>query len=443
MALSRRTWLSLAAALAGGAASGWFPLLADAPPAEKQRRRRCILLWMTGGPSQLDTFDLKPGHEHGGPLKSIPTNVPGIHISEHLPRLAGMADKLAILRGMSTAEADHGRGTYLIRTGQRPMGPVQYPSLGATLAHQLGQEGDVLPNFVSVAPYSIFNPQAFGPGFLGPRYSPLTIGAIRPGQPIQPTPAAEGYAELKIDDLEAATGLDADRRKRRRRFWNQLQDRFAADRSVEAVQAQRTVYERAFELLNSQAAEAFDLSQEQDAVRQRYGRGRFGQGCLLARRLIERGVSFVEVSLGAFGGGALGWDTHRNNFQLVQQLSAELDAGWATLMRELDERGLLEDTTILWAGEFGRTPKINQGQGRDHFAQAWTTVLAGGGVAGGQTFGSTSADGMEVRDGKLSAGDLLATLCRACGLDPRKTQTSSQGRPIALAEGEPAKEVLS
>lgn len=199
-------------------------------------------------------------------------------------------------------------------------------------------------------------------------------------------------------------------------------------------------------MMKSEAAQAFNLSKEADSVRDAYGRGRFGQGCLMARRLVERGVPFIEVSLGGFGGGALGWDTHQNNFNRVKELSGELDSGWSMLMSELKDRGLLETTTIVWMGEFGRTPKIRRpgaAAGRDHYPRAWTTVLAGGGIKGGQAFGKTSADGTTVAEGKVDVPDLLATLCKALGIDPRGQNISELGRPIRIAEGKPIEDIIA
>jgi uncharacterized protein (DUF1501 family) len=194
-------------------------------------------------------------------------------------------------------------------------------------------------------------------------------------------------------------------------------------------------------MMRSETVQAFDLSQEPQPIRDAYGRGRFGQGCLLARRLVEHGVPFVEVSLGSFNGG-IGWDTHANNFAAVKALCAELDAGWSSLMTDLKERGLLDSTTILWMGEFGRTPKINNAGGRDHFPNAWSCVLAGGGVRGGQTYGRTTEDGMEIQEGRVGVGAVLATLCTALGLDPDTQNISEAGRPIRLAEGKPIQAIL-
>jgi uncharacterized protein (DUF1501 family) len=217
-----------------------------------------------------------------------------------------------------------------------------------------------------------------------------------------------------------------------------MQQSFLRTRGTPNVVAHDTVYRSAIDLLGSNAKDAFDLSGEADAIRQAYGRGTFGQGCLMARRLIERGVPLVEVTLG----DGLGWDTHANNFEQVKALSEQLDAGWSTLMTDLSDRGLLEKTTILWAGEFGRTPEINSNGGRDHFPQAFTCVLAGGGIAGGQAYGATSPDGKEVVDGKMDQQALLATLCVALGVDPASENIAEGGRPIKIAEGNPIKRVL-
>lgn len=443
---SRRRLLgSLMAATAGVSASGWFPAFADQLIEDPKRRRHCILLWMSGGPSQTDTFDLKPDHENGGEFKSIETNAPGLRISEHLPKLAKMGDKLAVIRSLSTREGDHGRGTFLMRTGHPPMGPIRYPSIGASLAKQLG-EGDELtrlPGYVSVGPFRVFNQDAFGPGFLGPRFGPLIVGAAdMPGS--RPAPRGNNgqpppFPELKVQSLERAESITEARFSKRLEIWKRLQSDFLATRAEGAPVTHNTVYEGAVRLMGSEDAQAFNLADESEELREAYGRTEFGQGCLLARRLVERGVPFVEVSL---GGGA-GWDTHSDNFNQVRNLSGDLDAGWATLMKDLDQRGLLESTTILWMGEFGRTPTINGSAGRDHFPGAWSCVLGGGGIAGGQAYGKTSEDGNEVVDGKVAVGDVLATLCEALGVDSDTMQQSNIGRPLPITEGTPIRAILS
>ena len=436
---SRRQWLrSSGLALVGTSMSGWLPLLANEAAAKKQKRH-CILLWMNGGPSQMDTFDLKPDHPNGGQFKPISTSVDGLQISEHLPKLAKQGQHLAVIRSVSTKEGDHGRGTYLMRTGYRPGGPVEYPTIGSLVSKELGDDTAELPNFVSISPNQGFNPAAYSPGFLGPRYAAATVGGSDPPRADNDT---TGYAQLRLDNLKLPQQIDTARSDRRLELWKSLQNGFLESRPGGSAQAHQLVYDRAVRLMRSQAASAFDLEQESTTVRDSYGRGRFGQGCLLARRLIERDVPFVEITLGGFDGNGIGWDTHQGNFAAVKNLSTELDAGWSTLMQELSERGLLESTTILWMGEFGRTPKINAQGGRDHFPNAWSCVLAGGGIRGGQAYGSTSADGMEVADNQTDASGVLATLCGALGIDPATQNTNDMGRPIAIVEGTPIKQLL-
>ena len=434
----RRLMQTIAAGFGGVSASGWFPTFANAMANTPGRRRHCILLWMSGGPSQTDTFDLKPNHENGGEFKEIQTAAPGLRFSEHLPKLAKMADKLAVMRGLSTKEGDHGRGTYLMRTGQKPMGPVQHPSIGASLANQLGQVETKLPGNVAIGPYRAFNQDAFGPGFLGPKFGPLIVGASDVGAMRN---NAQGFPELKVQSIDPINGITAERMQQRLGLWKNLQSGFLGNHAGGAALSHNTVYEGAVNLMNSDDAKAFDLSEEPDKLREEYGRSVFGQGCLMARRLIERGVPFIEVSLGTSSGGA-GWDTHSDNFNAIKRLSADLDSGWATLMRDLDDRGLLESTTILWMGEFGRTPKINPSAGRDHFPGAWSTVLAGGGIAGGQAYGKTSDDGTTVVENQISVQDLLATLCEALGVGGAMNE-APDGRPIAIADGNSVSEVLA
>jgi hypothetical protein len=446
--LSRRDWLRLSAAgVVGYSVSGWLGALAADAAGDPQRQRSCILLWMNGGPSQMDTFDLKPGHANGGPFREIPTTAPGVRISEHLPRLARNMDDMAIIRAMSSREADHGRATYQMRTGYLPGGPVQYPTLGSLFSRELGLPGAELPNFVSIAPYTFFSPAAYEPGFLGPRYAPLVLGANQqsliplPGQ--QPSNYEDG---LRVQDLEVPASVGAQRSAARIALLDEMEQDFLQQRSAPPSEGHRNAYQQAVTLMRSTAARAFDLDDEPAPLRDRYGRNLFGQGCLLARRLVERGVPFVEVSLANMGNLVLGWDTHVNNFDSVRRLSDTLDPAWASLMEDLRDRGLLETTLIVWMGEFGRTPRINPQQGRDHWANAWTTVLAGGGIRGGQAFGRTSADGTTVEsDRPVGVGDFIGTIARALGIDPERQNLSNVGRPIRIVEpnARPIQEVLA
>lgn len=430
--IDRRRWMQFATMGAvGGSASGWLPSIAAATSSAKEQGRHCVLLWMSGGPSQIDTFDMKPGHNNGGSLKEVATAVAGLRFSEHLPKLAKQADSLAILRGVSTKEGDHERGTVLMRTGHIPGGPVRYPSIGCSLSKSLGRDEAELPSYVSISP-GPFARNSISPGFLGPKFAATSVASVGP-------PTEESFAQLRVDFLNRAGNINDDRHHARMELWRSMQADYLKTRETANVVAHDTVYKSAIRMLGSDAKNAFDLTEEADKVRQAYGRGTFGQGCLMARRLIERGVPLVEVTLG----DGLGWDTHADNFARVRRLSEQLDAGWATLMNELRDRGLLERTTILWAGEFGRTPVINQNGGRDHFPQAFTCVLAGGGIAGGQVYGKTSDDGTEVVEGKIDQQDLLATLCQSLGVNPATENIAVGGRPIAIAEGEVISEVLS
>ncbi|HEY7426691.1 MAG TPA: DUF1501 domain-containing protein [Gemmataceae bacterium] len=434
--LTRRDWLRLATAgVLGGSMSGWMEMLAQDAAKNPQRKRACILLWMSGGPSQTDTFDLKPGHANGGPYKEIATSVPGIKISEHLPKLATHMKDMVLVRSMSTKEADHGRATYYLRTGRVPGGPVQYPPLGSFVAKELECPDAELPSFVSISPFRGLNQAAFTPGFLGPQYAPLIVGenANFGGQR-----GGDISQALRVQDLDLPRDVNAKRSSARLDMLDEMEQEFLAQRSSVAAESHRTAYQRAITMMRSSAVKAFNLNEEPDKLRDTYGRNLFGQGCLLARRLVERGVPFVEVSLN-------GWDTHNQNFEQVKRLSGTLDPAWATLMDDLKDKGLLYSTLVVWMGEFGRTPKVNGQKGRDHWANSWTTVLAGGGVKGGQVVGKTSADGMTVEERKVEVPDLLGTVCLALGLDPRKQNDSNVGRPIRLVEptAKPIKEVVA
>ena len=415
--LTRRDWFRLTAAGAVGcSASGWLaPLAADAAT-HPQRKRSCILLWMSGGPSQLDTWDLKPGHKNGGPFKPIATSAPGIRISEHFPKLARFTDHMAIVRSLHSKEGDHGRATYLLRTGYLPQGPIQYPSIGALISNELGDERSSLPNFVSIAPFRVLNQGAFGSGFLGPRHAPLVVGETG-----QNTPARA----LRVENLARPADVGADVADARIGLLKEVQSDFLARHPDLPALSHQNAYDRAVRLMRTEAARAFDLDQEKPALRDAYGRSLFGQGCLLARRLVERRVPFVEVTLN-------GWDTHGQNAATVRNLSRTVDAGWSSLMKDLKERGLLDSTLIVWMGEFGRTPKFPRPDGRDHWPNSFSAVLAGGGIKGGQVIGDTGTDGAAIKERPVSVPEFLATVCQALGIDPRKQNLSNVGRPIRI-----------
>jgi hypothetical protein len=435
--------LRLAAAGVGGASmSGWLEALAADTASNPQRKRACILLWMSGGPSQMDTFDLKPGHANGGPYKEIDTSVPGIKIGEHLPKVAKHMKRMAIVRSMSTKEGDHQRATFYLRTGYLPQGPIQYPSLGSLISKELGNDDSALPNCVSISPFRAISPSAFGPGFLGPQYAPLVVGDSNGF--FQANANAYDQA-LKVPDLQPPSEIGREQADSRISLAQTLSSDFVSSRPGVATLSHQAAYARAVRLMRTDAAKAFTLDDEPAKLRDAYGRNLFGQGCLLARRLVEKGVPFVEVNLGYTSEVPNGWDTHNQNFDNVQKLCGILDPAWATLMSDLEQRGLLDSTLIVWMGEFGRTPKINPQKGRDHFPTAWSTVLAGGGIKGGQVVGKTSPDGNTVADRPVHTTDFLSTVCRALGIDPDKQNASNVGRPIRIVEktAKPITEVIA
>jgi hypothetical protein len=394
-AISRRDMLKLSAAgVLGTSVSGWFNVLADRAAhaaAQGVKHKSCILLWMAGGPSQAHTFDLKPGGEFG----AIPTSVPGIQISEYLPTIAKQMKNMVLLRGMSTGDGNHQTATYLMHTGFRKgTGGVVHPSLGAMVAADLGRAEFDLPNFVAVGGTQ-------GPGYLGPKYAPLIVRDFGRGLPdLQP------FAGVKDIDERAS-------------LVEELDKAFLNDYGVSSTRAHTTGLQRAVRLMNSRRTKAFELGDEPAASKAAYGTNRFGQGCLLARRLVEAGVPFVEVSLG-------GWDTHNNTPQRIKTLSQQLDPAMATLISDLKDRGLLDTTLVIWMGEFGRTP----GHGKNHYARAWTTVLGGAGLKTGQVVGKTGAKGNDVTDRPISSPDFMATVCKALGMDYSKNYLARGGRPM-------------
>jgi len=436
--LSRRDLLKLSAAgvLAGPCRSGWLEPMARAAANNPQRKRACILLWMGGGAATIDMFDLKPGHANGGPFREISTAVPGVRISEHLPRLASNMNDIAIIRSMRTAEGEHGRAAYLLRTGYNQQGTIRYPSLGALVSKELNNDESPLPNFISVYPQTqLYGQEVFGSGFLGPRYAPLMLGEnVAPDTQQNNNNLLNGQANFaaapSIPNLRVE-GISAEQANARVNLLLEMEREFAEQNPGLSPQSHQTAYERAVVLMRSGAAAAFNLEDEPMSLRERYGRSQFGQSCLLARRLVERGVPFVELGLGNVNT----WDTHNDNFNRVRFLSQILDHGWGTLMDDLRDRGLLETTTIVFMSEFGRTPTINPQTGRDHWPNSFCTVISGGGIRAGQAYGQTSADGRAVVSQPTDVKTFIATIWKALGVDhERRMNTSNIGRPIRIAD---------
>jgi len=406
--MHRRDWLKLSAAgVLGACTSNWLNVLAAHASVTRQQTKSCILLWMAGGPSHKDTFDLRPGTAQGGPYRQIQTSVNGIQISEHFPQFARLMEHAAIIRSMSTAEGAHARASYNMHTGYREgQGGIVYPSLGSIVSKELGDEGAALPSFVSVGQRS------YGSGFLGPRHQPLIVND-----------PARGVENLR-------TGVNQDQFNSRVNLLEELENGFHSTHNAQTAQAHRTTMNRAVTLMRDTGTQAFDISREPSASRSAYGTSKFGEGCLMARRLIEAGVKFVEVTLG-------GWDTHQNNFERVRQLSGQVDPAMSALVRDLRDRRLLDNTLVIWMGEFGRTPRINQRgaqPGRDHYPRAWSSVMIGGGIRGGQVICRTDAEAATVVERPVNTLDFMATVCRALGIDFNRQNHAPNGRPIRIVD---------
>jgi hypothetical protein len=313
-----------------------------------------------------------------------------------------------------------------------PQGPIKYPTLGSVLGKELGSKDSELPSFVAVAPNRLLSPGAYGAGFLGPQYAPFIVGD--PG--FNQRPNMQAQDALSVRNIELPEGIDVAQADARLALLGTLETGFQQQRPGLPVQSHRTAYDKAVKMMRSTAVKAFNLDEEPAELREAYGRNAFGDACLLARRLVERGVAFVEVSLnGVEGSPGIGWDTHQDNFTQVKNLCGTLDPAWATLLEDLKTRGLLETTLVVWMGEFGRTPQIAaERTGRDHFPNAWSTVLCGGGIRGGQVIGRTKDDGMDVDERPVGTADFIATMCLALGIDPRTQNDSNVGRPIRIAD---------
>ena len=353
-----------------------------------------------GGPSTMDIWDLKPGAPTGGPFRPI-TTTGDAQISEHMPLMAKQMHHMAIIRSMSTREADHSRGRYYMHTGYVPNPNMEHPSYGSVLSSQLQREELTIPQFVSVGGGSI------GAGFLGMKHSPFVVnsdGRVK-------------NLDMKVDErfYQRAFALDL------------IEDNFIKQNRGSLAKDHRDILKQAFDVLTSEQMNAFKVAGEPENTKERYGNNNFGKGCLMARRLVESGVPFVEVNLG-------GWDNHQNIFPTLKDNKLPmLDQGMSALIEDLELRGLLKDTAIIWMGEFSRTPRINGNSGRDHWARSWSIVVGGAGMQGGIVVGETSEDGTRVESEPYSAQDIMASVCKALGISLQTTFTSNSGRPMKIA----------
>ena len=416
--IDRRTFIRnvVAGAAATGGILGWKDAVSLHADDLRQRGMACILLFMRGGPSQFETFDPKPGTDNGGPTKAIDTAVPGIRVADGWSHLGKAMKDIALVRSMTNKEGEHLRATYQLHTGYVPAGTVKYPTLGSIVARELGPPDFDLPHFVSIGSRL----ETVGSGFLGMTVAPFLVP----------------NALQMPNNVALPPGVTAPRFNRRLGLLQELEQDFADAGGRPRVEDHKALYTGAAQMVLSPRLKAFDVGQEKDAVRDRYGRNPFGQGCLLARRLVEAGVTFVEVA-------SNGWDTHDDNFNRVKSLSDAVDPAFATLVGDLKERGMLERTLVIWMGEFGRTPKINPRTGRDHYPRAFNVALAGAGVRGGQVIGATSADGTTVTERPVSVPDLFCSFYRALHINSRKENLSALGRPIKIVDGgQPVEELF-
>ncbi|WP_339673798.1 DUF1501 domain-containing protein [uncultured Gimesia sp.] len=402
--LSRRNFLQTAALGVGGSSLlSQFRLHAEDL---KKEGRSCILLWLAGAPSQLETWDPKPGTPNGGETKKIQTQTPGVEIAHHWPKIAGVMNEIAVIRAMTGKEAAHERGTYHLHTGHRMMGIEKFPHFGSVVAPELGDPQSDIPNFVSIG-------QTLSSGFLGVQVAPFIID--RPGM---------------LPDNVVNTTSDL-RQRRRLALLSQQENEFAQAGAAALVKEQSELYQKANLMMTSPRLKAFQFDDEPAAMQEAYGKSQTGQGLLVARRLVEAGVPFVEVR-------STGWDMHTNVFRSMERRAPEVDQGLSQLLLDLKQRGLLEKTLVLCMGEFGRTPKINArppAPGRDHWVRNFNLLMAGAGIKGGQVIGKTDENGQEITEDPVQVDDLFQSMCKAMQMDAEMELHTPVGRPVRLVEG--------
>lgn len=422
-AVSRRGFLTSLAAMAGTAAfadMSALQVLGSPEVADDLRRnqKRVIMLWLAGGASQLETFDPKPGVPTGGPFQSIQTSSTGVRISELMPRMAARLKDTCIIRSLNTRNADHGSAAKIMMRGRMGEPSVDYPDLGAVMAREMGLEGSQVPDYVSF--YTATEGRGMAPGhagFLGARYGSMDL------------------TTSMVPENIRRTGIAEQDHRERGELRNQLSDMFERGRSSSSLDSHNQAYRRVGGIMANE--QLFDIEREPQRVRDRYGNTLFGRQCLAARRLCEAGVPFVRV-------GRAWWDSHAQNFESHQEMVPELDHVMATLLTDLEDRGLLRNTLVITLAEFGRTPSINSTVGRDHFASAWSTTLSGAGVRGGTVYGRSDESGNRVAEGEIGAARLFATIYRALGI-PHTKNYHLGARPIPLTDPgtEPIREVLA
>ncbi len=404
--VSRRAFLTGTAGALGALSFGGMVHPAAAKELETLQRR-VVVIFLSGGVSQLETWDPKPGTDTGGPFLPINTTAPGLQICELLPHTARMMHHIALVRGLNTAEDDHGKGAYIMHTGRRQEPAMQWPHLGSVFSKLLRQPDNPLPGYIHITPRGNGAVNTEDAAFLGPRYASVAL--------------SDGQAPANIlrpaDITEAAD-------QERQRLRIKANERFQRGHRTADTEAYTYSYDQAAQLMARRSL--FDIDKEPPSVRDQYGSHDFGRHCLMARRLLEGGATFVKVSHSNY-------DTHHENFDFHIQQLGEFDRPFATLLDDLDQRGMLESTLVVVMSEFGRTPAINRNFGRDHWSKAWSVALAGCGIKGGVVAGKTNANGTAVTQGEVNGGHLFQTYFKAVGLDPRKSHYVDQ-RPIPMTD---------
>lgn len=420
--INRRHFLSHVAGLSALALPGmnFMRAIAKDGPELKKKGKSLIVLWMSGGPSTIDLWDLKPGAPTGGEFKPMGTAVSGIQISQHLPTVAKQMKNLSIIRSLTTREGDHQRGTFLMNTGRSPSPVVNYPSIGSVASKILTPKDLDLPAFITVGGGA---GARVGSGFLGMTYAPFTVQ--NPGVLPENIAAPPGVGDDRL--LRRKRFLQGDEKGNKPGFESDLQTHVKGD----ATQAHKDIYGKAFSLSVSDRRNVFQFDAKENAAVTKYGNNGFGKGCMLAKKLVDAGAVCVEVELG-------GWDNHNGIFPILQnQRLPVLDKAMGSLVEDLAASGKLKDTVIVWMGEFGRTPRINANAGRDHFPRVWSVVVGGGNINGGIAYGSTDATGEAPKDNPATVEDLFATIYKGMGIDPTPETNASirdnLGRPFSIA----------
>lgn len=424
--MSRRLFMnSLAVSLAGTGGligNAGSAHLFDQAPLQKELKakgRSVILVWLAGGASQFETWDPKPGRATGGPFGTLPTSIPGLHISELMPKMARRMHQTCLIRSLNTKDSGHDTASVMMMRGRKDEPAMKYPDIGAILAKELARADSAVPDYVSF--YSQTEGRSFSkltPSFLGARYAPMELNASMMPPHLRKSD--------RITDLDHAA---------RAELQALLGNQFAKNHASPWVKSHAAAYARVAGLMSSEPL--FDIEREPASIRERYGPSQFGQQMLMARRLAEAGVPFIRV-------GRAWWDSHGQNFETHQEMVPELDRVLSALLDDLRHRGMLDHTLVVVMGEFGRTPAINSQLGRDHFSRAWSALMAGCGVKEGAVFGATDPDGKEVIEGEVGAGELFATMLQAVGIPHTKHYQFGQ-RPIPLVNYgiEPIRQILT